>query len=149
MKGPKFYKSVIAVLLVINLAIIAFIWFGKPPHPPKPGENKISDFIGVKGDSKSIIDNLETEHHKEKRKLIHLDIDLHKQLYKEIGTEGDSDSILGQIESNKNKIEEMTFDFFDEISKHCTKEQKIELRKFVNKHLDELRPGPPRPPRND
>ena len=147
MKSPKFYKTIIAILVIVNISMLAFMWFGKPPHPPKPGEHKISNELGITGPSKKIADELEKEHHKEKRKLVDLDVDLHTKLYKGIGSEIDSEAILNEIDSNKRELEEMTFSFFDEIANLCNDSQKEELKKFVEHHLNNLRPGPPRPPK--
>lgn len=147
MKSLKFYKTIIVILIICNIAMLAFIWFGKPPHPPKPGEHKLSSELGITGSSKEIADKLEREHHKQKRKLVDLDVDLHTKLYKGIGSENNSEAILKEIESNKRELEEMTFTFFDEIANLCNDAQKEELQKFVEHHLNNLRPGPPRPTR--
>jgi hypothetical protein len=146
MKGPKFYKIVIMLLVILNIGTLAFMWFNKPPHPPKPGEHKIATELGLTGEVKTKIDKLETDHHAKKKKLVHKDMDLHKKLYDEIGKEGDGSDILEEIAANKEEIEKMTFNYFDEIATYCNESQQEELRKMVHFAFENLRPGPPRPP---
>lgn len=146
MKGPKFYKIVIAILVVINLGTIGFMWLNKPPHPPKPGAHKIATELGLTGEAKTTVEKLETEHHKKKRELVEKDMDLHKKLYDQIGEDGDGSDILAEIAENKEVIEKMTFDYFDKIATYCDDSQKEELQKIVHGAFDNLRPGPPKPP---
>jgi len=146
MRSPKFYKIIIVALVILNLSTLAFFWFTKPPHPPKPGENKISLKLELTGDAKSKVDALEVEHHKEKKALIQKDHRLHKELFSLIGTGESTEDIFNKIDKNKEKIESMTFEFFDDVAAHCNKNQKKELIDFVHDRVNRLRPGPP-PPR--
>ena len=147
MKSLKFYKIIIAALVILNLSTLAFYWFRKPPHPPKPGKHELSLMLNLEGDAKSKVDALEVEHHKQKKILVHKDHDLHKQLFNQIGSGKSTDELLSQIDKNKEEIESMTFLFFDEVASHCDEKQKKELIQFVQKRLNSLRPGPPPPPR--
>lgn len=147
MRSPKFYKIIIVALVVLNLSTLAFYWLTKPPHPPKPGEHKISLKLELKGDAKSKVDALEVDHHKKKRALVYRDRELHKKLFNLIGTEKSVDELLEEIDKNKEEIESMTFIFFNNISEYCDENQKKELIKSVQERLNRLRPGPPPPPR--
>lgn len=144
MKGEKFYKIVIVLLVVINISSLAFMWFGRPPHPPPPpGEKHLSEMIGLTGDAATKVDAIEEEHHKAKHELVDKDMELHKKMYELIGSDEDSKTVLSEINANKEEIEKMTFDFFDEVAEHCNADQKEKLREFVHTAFDQLRPPPP------
>lgn len=147
MRGPKFYKVIIVALVVLNLATLSFYWFSKPPHPPRPGAEKLSLKLELKGDSKSKVDALEIQHHKDKKKLMRKDHTLHEILFNRIGTGKPADALLSKIDENKVEIELMTFDFFDEVAKYCNRSQKKQLIEFVQTRLNRIRPGGPPPPR--
>lgn len=145
MKGTKFYKIVITLLIMLNISTIAFVWFTKPPHPPKPGTILLSDELGITGENKVKVDELEKLHHKEKHLLVDNDLKMHKELYEAIGKEVDVADLEKRIADNKNEIEKMTFDFFDAVAQYCSEKQKSELREFVHGAFDQLRPM--RPPK--
>jgi hypothetical protein len=146
MKSPKFYKTIIAVLVTLNIAILAFFWLVKPPHPPKPGEHKLAIELGLESNKLKKVNKLEVEHHKAKRNLIKKDRDLHELLFDKIGT-GDSSGtqlILEKIDVNREEIDNMTISFFNEVAEYCNEQQKKDLREFVKKTLRGLRPMHPK-----
>lgn len=140
MKGERFYKIVIAILVILNLSTLAFFWFNRPPVPPHPEEHPLSEMLGLMGINKQKVDELEKEHHILKKKLVKKDMELHEQMYILIGEEADYYSILNDINSNKSDIEKMTFEFFDEVASYCNDDQKMELRRFVHTAFEQLRP---------
>ena len=97
--------------------------------------------LGLKGEEKRKVDLLEKEHHKEKRKLVHKDMDLHDQLFSSFGDKDKSDSLLMVIDKNKSKIEEMTFEYFNEIASYCDKGQSEILHSFLKDSFEKMR-GP-------
>ena len=104
MKTQRFYKLVILALVLLNVSIMVFFWVNRPPKPPRPGAHQIATMLGLKGEEKRKVDLLEREHHKEKRKLVHKDMDLHDQLFSSFGDKDKSDSLLMVIDKNKSKI---------------------------------------------
>ncbi|MDX2362240.1 MAG: hypothetical protein QNK23_15645 [Crocinitomicaceae bacterium] len=145
MKGTRFYKSIIALLVIINIGLIVFMWMGKPSHPPHPGEGPLlSEKIGLTGESKTSVDALEKQHHVDKKKLMQLDRELHQQMFDLVGAEEDPSEIQSQLNANKEEVERMTFDFFDDVASYCTPEQIDELHSFIEHRL--IRMGPPPPP---
>ena len=144
MNSTRFYKSIIAVLIVINVVTLAYIAFGKPPHPPRPGEGPLlSETIGLVGESKIKVDALEKTHHRDKQILMKKDRTLHKQLFSLVGSDESPEEVYKQLNENKSEIERMTFDFFDDVSAHCSNEQLIELRKFINEAIVHMGHRPP------
>ena len=145
MKGSRFYKLIIAILVVLNISTLAYFWMQRPPHPPKPGTHVIADEFGITGKNKTKVDKLETEHHRRKKKLMQRDRKLHVQLYKDIGKGKDPTKLHAQIAENKKEIEEMTYEYFDVIAEYCSPSKKKELREFVLNGLHRMLGG--RPPK--
>ena len=149
MKGEKFYKWIIGVLVVINLGTLAFIWFGRPPHPPPPHpgeEPRLATEIGLTGDSKIKVDAMEKQHHLDKHILMEKDSELHKKMFSKIGTGEDVSAIQNELNKNKEEIEKMTFKFFNDVAEFCNETQLKELVDHVKHRLSEMRPMPPPPP---
>ncbi len=147
MNSTRFYKVTIALLVVINLTTLAYLWFTRPPMPPHPGEHpELTNDLGISGDAKRKVDALEVRHHKEKRALLDKDHALHETYFSMIGSGESTDSILAEIQANNKNIEEMTFDFFDQVAGYCTEEQKARLKEIISRRLPRM--GPPPPPRH-
>lgn len=145
MKSTRFYKLIILLLVVINIGTLLFVWLNRPPHPPGPGDTPhLADQIGLTGENKVAIDILEKEHHKDKQVLMKRDFELHKEMFDLVGSDQNSDSIIALLNENKETIEQMTFDFFDEIANHCNDQQLEKLKDFIQHRMIEMRPpGPP------
>ncbi|MFK7785825.1 MAG: hypothetical protein AB8B56_11950 [Crocinitomicaceae bacterium] len=145
MKRTNLYKLIIAALVIINVVILIFFFTGGPKHgPPKAGDLSIE--LGIEGENKDIITKLEEAHHKEKKKLIKLDRKLHDLLFSKMGTGEDVVGVQDKIKENYGEIERITYDFFDEVSTHCTDKQKEQLKKMVRGAFDHGRgrKGPPK-----
>lgn len=146
MKSTRFYKLIIAVLIIINVGTLAFVAFGKPSHPTKPGEGPLlSETIGLTDDSKTKVDALEKVHHQDKHILMKKDRDLHEQLFSYVGSEESPEEIYKQLNANKSEIERMTFEFFDDVSAYCSEKELIELKKFINEAMVNMGHRPPPP----
>lgn len=144
MKGIRFYKLVIAVLIIVNIVTLSFMWFRRPPHPPRPGEQpKLSIEIGLTGDAKQKVDLLEKTHHTEKRKLIQTDRELHQQIFDAVGTSHPPIELQEKLDANKSKMERMTFEFFNDVAKQCDSTQKIQLNEFISRALIHIIGGKP------
>ena len=150
MNQAKFYKTLVIILILLNLGTVFSMWYNRPPHHPGPEKHQISIMLQLEGDAKEIVDQLEIAHHKEKKKLMHEDREMHNELYLLIGKDADPKALLEDIHFNKVKIEAMTFKYFNTIGKHCNEEQQKELKEFIKKALHNLsghgRKGPPARP---
>ena len=141
MKRTKLYKLVIAALVIINVGILVFFLAGRPGHPhPKAGD--LVERLGIEGSKVDAINTLEKEHHLEKRKLMQVDRNLHEALFSKIGTDEDVTLIQDKIEGNFSKMEKMTFEFFNEVSKLCNAEQQEELTKTIHRAFRQMRKPP-------
>ncbi len=145
MKSLRFYKLVSIILLVLNLGTLAFFYFTKPPHPPKPGEQLISNDVGMEGKIKLETDRLEMAHHKKKQQLMHRNFELHRLLYSNIDDTSKSRVYLEKIHKNQVEIEKITYQFFYQVSEKCTPEQRKKLDQMLERSLRMLMgQGPPK-----
>lgn len=144
MKSSKFYKYLSIVLILLNVGTLTFFYFTKPPHPPGPGAHVLSKEIGLEGQVKKEVDALESAHHKQKRQLMRRNFELHRQLYEKLDDSTQSAVLLKKIDANHKKIEEMTFQFFEEIAKKCNKAQRKKLDAMIHRSLRMIAgQGPP------
>ena len=142
MERKRLYKWIIAVLVIINVGLLAFLFVSKPPHPGPPGdEGLLAKELGIEGKNAAKITALEIAHHKEKRALMKKDRALHETLFSKIGTTDDVSSIQAAIEENHAEIEKMTYDFFNEVATYCTDEQLSELKETIYHAFHQMR-GP-------
>jgi peptidoglycan hydrolase CwlO-like protein len=142
MKRTRLYKLIIAALVIINVVILILFFTGGPGHrPPKSGD--LAQKLGIEGKKEVTITNLESDHHKAKRKLMDKDRKLHEELFSKLGTDEDVSELQEEIEENFAEIEKMTYDFFNEVAKLCSDEQKEELKKTIYRAFRQMK-GPKR-----
>ncbi|MCH2224253.1 MAG: hypothetical protein MK066_05735 [Crocinitomicaceae bacterium] len=137
MRTVKFYRLVIVCLIIINLTTIGFLFFGKRGHrPPHPGH--LTEILGFKGEKLKMIEELEKKHHIRKRALMKKSKKLYSSLYKTLGNGEKGKTILDSLTVNNEKIDSMTYSFFNTIAKNCNQEQLRELHHTVEKSLGHL-----------
>ena len=135
MKSVKFYKILSITLLILNIVTLSIFYFNRPPGPPKPGEARLAEEIGITGSDKKKVDALEIRHHKDKRALVKKNFELQKKLYNSLTEDEKSAEILMQIHKNRAEIDRMTFEFFDEVASYCNKKQRKELDAMIDHGL--------------
>jgi hypothetical protein len=136
MKNTHFYKLIVLLLVLINLATLSSIWFRRPPnHSFHKGKPPISEIISLTGQAKIIVDSLEKQHHQNKQAMIRLDRELHHQFFDSLGNENHPVELQNKLDSNKSEIEHLTFEFFNDVFKNCDEEQKIQLKEFINRAI--------------
>jgi hypothetical protein len=140
MKRSRLYKIIIAVLVIINVGMLVFMWMGPPPPHGKP--EPLQEILGLKGENKSKLEGMETVHHKEKRRLMAKDRKLHETLFSKLGTDEDVSELQAEIEANHAEIEKMTFEYFNEVAKLCNAEQLTELKKLIRHAFVSMRKPP-------
>lgn len=141
MKSLKFYKILTVLLVLLNLGTLAFFWLNRPPQgPPKAGA--LAAQLEIVKDVE-LVKSLEAAHHKEKRKLMAKDRNLHDQLFSKIGTGEDVSDLIEKITANYVEIETMTYNFFDSVAVYCNQTQLKRLRTTIGKAFGQLRKSPP------
>jgi hypothetical protein len=144
MNSARIYKMVIVILVLLNVTILGFFWLNRPPKhgPPTP----ITEIISFDKKVKSQISELEKAHHIRKRKLMRQSRDLHQEFYADMNrTKAEELVYLQKIGAVQMVIDQMTYDFFQEIMHLCTEAQKVELKKIIKGAIQNFdRPKPPR-----
>ena len=155
MKSTRFYKIVIATLVFINVTTLVFLWmtFQRPMGPPPhPGRMDLVERLGVEGENRTKILELQDEHFKRKDSLVDRGRDLHERLYRFFNNnEKDSSDVaqlIDQIVENQRETEQMTFDHFKAINILCSPAQQKILDEIIHNVFSRPGPGgPPPPPR--
>ena len=149
MKTLRFYKILIAILVLLNLTTVYFLWSSAGHHGP-PGKNDLVDLIHAEGKTKTTILGLQERHFADKHALIERSRNLHEQLFNSFSDSSkdstDVKQIIDNIVENQREIEQMTFDYFKEINQLCTPEQQKKLQELIHEVLNRAG-GPPPPPK--
>ncbi len=160
MENNRFLKITIIVLLLVNIATLAFMWTGKqhheghmppPPHPSQ-GPKEAFEFLTheLNFDEAQIkqFDALRKEHHEnaqmiqeKSHKMHHRFFDLLKNL--------PADSVLSmQLADSmalyQKQIEILTFNHFKQVRGICKSEQQKKFDEVINQALEMMAPKPPR-----
>lgn len=152
MEKVKFYKIVIVVLIVINLATLSSIWFLKPNHhrslPHDRGMSFLANELGVNGSDKQKLDAMELNHHSEKRELLEKNKQLREKLFGLLKhNDGDSIKVNKYVDSillNQRHIELMTYYHFRDVKSMCSPEQQIKLEEIIKEAIKMAGGKPPK-----
>jgi Spy/CpxP family protein refolding chaperone len=147
MKTLRFYKLLIVVLILINITTISFFWLtSKRPGPP--GKNELVELLDLQGQTKTTILAMQDDHFTRKHALVQKSRDLHEQLFQSFNDETKDSTAVAQlidrIVENQRETEQMTFDYFKEVSKLCTPEQREKLQELIHDVLRRAGGPPPK-----
>lgn len=150
MKTLRFYKILVVILVLVNLGTVYFLWNSGKHHGP-PGKNEIVENLGLTGSAKEQILIMQDKHFKDKHVLIQKSKNLHEKLFSYFNDKSKDSSdvvaLIDQIVENQRETEQMTFDYFKEVSALCTPEQQKKLQEMIH-HVLRHSGGPPPPPHN-
>lgn len=139
--------SIIAIsLLVTNLALIGFVFFGKSKHQPIDRKYVVIEKLNF--DDKQIIEfeKLIDWHRKEITVTDSEIRTLKNKLYSTLITdtiEGLRDSLISEIGKKQMKIETIHLNHFTQVKKLCRLEQKAAFEDFSTELAKFLSPPPP------
>lgn len=139
MERIKLYKLVIAVLLIVNVVALSFLWFGKPKHGrPMPHERDmafLSKELGIDGPDKEKLDALEIAHHTEKRELLEKNKVLREKLFDLLKNHAEDTAMvngyINTILANQKEIELMTYYHFKQVKEMCSPQQQEKLEEII------------------
>jgi len=159
---------VIIMLVALNLALIALLWFGKPPGPPQQrgpinGEEDmfrvqqlLKNELGFDEQQAKEYLKLRFEHQTAAAQLDSEVRQLKKQMFDEVLEDTPlpilSDSLLKLIQEKQARIELLTFEHFLDLKKICKPDQQDNLKILMNEMFrqnspppaeDGMRPPPP------
>jgi len=147
MKKLRFYQLAILGLVLLNAVTLFVIWKGGRHHE-RPGRNQLVEHLGLEGQKKDEVLNLQVDHFKQKDALISKSRRLHEELFNYFdNTAKDSADIsqkIAEIVENQREIEQMTFDYFRNVSELCSAEQKKELKELLHELLRRSAGPPPK-----
>ena len=151
MENSRFFKTVIIILLFINMSTLAFMWMNKPPHGMPPPRQEVGDFLmrelNFTDAQRNQFEKLRDEHRNSVRDLRDHSRDLHDSFFDLLST-GMSDSTkvvqyADSITSRQKQIELSTFYHFQKVRKICTPEQQKKFDKIIKDALRMMAPPPP------
>jgi len=155
MDNTKFFKIVILVLLLINIATLTFMWSTSQrpqnlqPRPPDVGEFLTQKLQLTEAQQKQF-EALKQAHHekvetlRENNKKLHNDFfDLLKQPNIDTTT---INMAADAIMMNQKAIEMATFYHFEEVRSICTPDQQKMFDEVIKEALRMMSPPPPGPP---
>lgn len=128
MSKLKLLSIAVVGLLIINLCIVGFLLFRKPPHPREGAmgpKTRIIEMLHFDNEQIIKYENL-IDRHQEKIKQLRNDMrDVKSRLYQTLNEEGaDSrDSLINQLGILQKEIETVHYDHFVEIKKLCRPDQ--------------------------
>lgn len=147
MKTIRFYKILILVLLLLNISTVYFLWSSAKKHG-RPGKNELVEMLDLEGTAKTKIIAMQEEHFSKKDALIKRSRDLHEELFRSFNDSSKDSTAIAQlidrIVENQRETEQMTFDYFKEVSEICTPEQRVKLQELIHDVLKRAGGPPPR-----
>lgn len=155
MKQGVFYKIVIVALLLLNTAVIGYLWLRPPAHPPYGGpegphrvDAMIIDRLRLDEAQQRQFEELKHEHHGHMLDIQKQAGELHNHLFTLLQAEpvdtAARNSILTQLQANYLQKELVTFDHFKKLRGILRPEQKPDFDNFVEELGRRLmQQGPP------
>jgi Spy/CpxP family protein refolding chaperone len=154
MNNPKFLKTVIVLLLLVNLSTISFLWFNKPHKRDAVGDFFTKELqFTAKQKEQFIV--LRDAHRKEREALKSNDKEVH-DVYFDLLKSSTVDSatvknLVAEIMKIKDKEELGTFYHFQKVRAICDEKQKQKFDEIIKEAARMIAPRREgqRPPRRD
>lgn len=144
-KKLKFYQGGIMVLIILNISLIGWQWFGKRSEPPRPQDIlkrelqltdvQMKDYVELIREHRKVADAIEYEMRQLKRNLFNFS---QPDSIKEV--------VAQKISQVQQQLDIQTYMHFKKVRDLCTDEQKSKFEEVLLKALDR-RPRPK--PRED
>jgi len=157
MEVKKFLKIVVAILIVLNLGTLSFIFitYGKHRHHGKhrhagkdnPGEFIIQE-LGFSETQVKQFDDLKLEHQTQ-MKTYRDSIKTQREKLPDLITTGNNsgaDSVATKIGGYQKGIEICTYDHFKKVYALCDEKQKTKFKNIIGDVLTRMAPHHGRPP---
>lgn len=132
MNKNKFYIVIIISLIVMNLALLIFLFLGKPPRHEKPREIVIHQ-LNFDKNQIAEYDKLIKKHRHDIMKLDDEIFALKDNLYKNLSTESKAnDSLINAISNKQVQVESVHYQHLLAIKKLCKPEQLEDYNNLTN-----------------
>lgn len=132
MDNPKFLKTIIVALFLLNIGMVLFMFLHRPGdgRPPEPKDIIIRE-LGLDDAQQNLFKGLREAHQAEMRAIREKNAGFRKNLYLEIGTaKPDSvkiNSLADSITVAQKQAELVTFDHFKKLRAICRPEQQAKF----------------------
>jgi len=146
MSKIKLLSIITISLLVTNLALIGFVFFGKSKHQPIDRKYVVIEKLNFDDNQIVEFEKLIDWHQKEIRATDREIRTLKNKLYSTLITdtiEGLRDSLISEIGKKQMKIETIHLNHFTQVKKLCRLEQKAAFEDFSTELAKFLSPSPP------
>src|ERR1043165_6819219 len=159
MRNDKFYKIIIIALLLLNMGVLGYLWFGNNRHPEPGGPHRVDELIINKlhldDKQQHQFQGLKEQHHSQMIKIQQEEGRLHKQLFALLKNDSiddiERDRLMVHLQENDKRKEEVTFEQFRKLRGILQKEQQPDFDMLVEEIASQImgrhRDGPPPPGR--
>jgi periplasmic protein CpxP/Spy len=153
MDNSRFLKIVIVVLLIINIATLAFLWTAPMRHGPPPmrGEDVagfLSRELNFTPEQQKQFEELRKEHHDNIDNIRQQDREMHDKFFDLLCTNPVDSAFVGQMADSmsgfRKQIELLTFYHFQKVRGICTAEQQKKFDEVIDDALRMMAPKPQR-----
>lgn len=154
MQNTRFLKIAIAVLVVLNISTLTFIWIGHKNAMTPRGPAGAFDFLAkeLKLDDTQLkqFDEMYKTLHEEAAQIREKNHAMHHRFFDLLHTQNDSASVKQLADSMafyQVQMELLTYNHFKKIRAICRPEQQRKFDEVINKALEMMGPRPGGPPR--
>ena len=154
MKNVRLYQILVILLVILNLATLAFMWFNRPGRERPVGQQGPASFLirelNLSGSQQKEYMSLRREHREMLKKLSERDQGLHKRFFDLFLLDSpdtiNMEALADSIAANRKKMEVITYDHFYRVSKMLDPEQQKKFTIIFQDVLKMVLPPPPPPP---
>ena len=141
-KKLKLYQGAIVVLIILNVLLICWQWFGMRPEPPRPQDILKRELQLTEAQMKEYIELIQ-EHRQAAGALENEMRQLKRNLFNFSQPDSTKEALVQKISQVQQKLDIQTYQHFKKVRVLCTEEQKLKFEEVLMKALDR-RPRPRR-----
>lgn len=150
MENIKFYKIAVAVLLLLNIGTLAFMWMHRPPPPGGRGPFMfLVKATGMDEAQQESYRKLRDAHRSEVEGYHTQNSQLRGKLFELLAQRAENDpevlQLVDSITSVKRREELLTYHHFHEVRAICRPEQQAKFDAAIGEAIQSM--GPPGPPK--
>ena len=151
MNSIRFYKTVIIILVILNLGTLVFLWLGRPGMQSNQSRREPSEFLirelRLTPGQKEQFGKLRHNHLEQLQLLRNEDRKLHDSffdaLFLPVPDTLKASFLADSLIMIRKEMEMLTFRHFLELQKFLNDHQKTRFRKVFRNALDQVMPPPP------
>ncbi len=149
MNKLKIYKIAVALLLLINMGTLGFMWLNRPPAPDARGPfTFIVKATAMDDAQQATYRQLRDQHRSEMEGSRKQNREIREQLFNLLAQHGENDPEVQQladsIAATRRKEELLTYTHFRRVREICRPDQQVKFDAAIGEAIQTL--GPPRPP---